>query len=54
MQTEVFHLRFNGNRDVVNVYFGTEGSSCCEYYLSRFDRVYLEFPFFEPVCKRLL
>jgi hypothetical protein len=28
-----------GYREVVNVYLGTVASSCCECYLSRFDRV---------------
>jgi hypothetical protein len=50
-QTEVFHLRFNVNRDIVNVYLGTEGSSCCECYLSRFGRVYLDFPFLANFVK---
>jgi hypothetical protein len=50
-ESEVFHIRFNGNRDVVNVYLGTEGSSCCECYLSRFEWVYLDFPFLASFVK---
>jgi hypothetical protein len=53
MQIEILHLHFNRNCDVINVYLGTEGFSCCECYLSRFDRVYLDFPFFSQFCERL-
>jgi hypothetical protein len=51
MQTEVFRLRFDGNGVVVTVYLETEGSSGCECYLRRIDRVYLDFPFLSSPVK---
>jgi hypothetical protein len=53
MQTEVFHVRFNGNWGILNVNLETEASSFCECYFSIFYQVYLDFLFFSQFCKRL-